>query len=99
MTEVRTALREAIPAAMRARDREALSAYRIAAAAIDNAEALPTEASAGAIELSPVGVGAAEAPRRTLTEAEARAIVQAEIAELGEGPGARALTELLAGLE
>lgn len=80
---IRDLLRRALTEAMRARDRAAVSAYRQTMAAIDNAEAVPIDvmARAGAVEAA-VGLGAAEAARRTLTEDEIRAIVATEIDEL-----------------
>lgn len=63
---------------MKEKDREALAAYRTALAAIGNAEAVPLDEQhrAGAFELSPVGVGRADAERRTLTEQEMAGIVR-----------------------
>jgi hypothetical protein len=70
---------------MKARDRPATTALRATLAAIDNAEAVtPAETSVPAslaIEQLPVGAGATEVPRRTLTEREVEQIVQAELAE------------------
>ena len=81
---LRDRLRAALPTAMKARDRVAVAALRSAIAAIENAEAVDQAALATgslAIELSPVGVGAAEVERRLLTESEVAAIVRAEVAE------------------
>jgi uncharacterized protein YqeY len=68
---------------MKARDALAVRVLRSTLAAIDNAEAV--DAAPGhqqlAIERTPVGVGAAEAPRRVLTAAQVADIVRAEIAE------------------
>lgn len=94
-TSVRTALRAAIVDAMRSRDREAAATYRTALAAIDNAEAVPaTQAPrAGAIESASLGVGVADAPRRTLTELQMRGIVAAEadaLREAAQAPAPRA---------
>jgi hypothetical protein len=77
---VRTALRRAITHAMKQRDREATAVYRIALAAIDNAEAVPmgSEHRAGAIESSAVGVGRTEAQRRLLSEQDMIRIVASE---------------------
>ena len=82
-THLRLALREAL----RARDTIAVSALRSALATIDNASAVPvgpTPAAdvgsahfAGAIQ----GVGAGEAERRQLSDAELEEIVRAEVAE------------------
>ncbi len=77
------ALRTALTAAMRSRDRAAVSAYRSTLAAIDNAGAQPVTdlPAAGAMEEAPVGAGAADAARRQLTEGDVRGIVAAEIEE------------------
>lgn len=67
---------------MKARDLGAVAALRSALAAIDNAEAIDVgDAKAGAMENSAVGLGAAEALRRELTELEVEAIVRREIDE------------------
>lgn len=69
---------------MRARDKVALAVLRSTLAAIENAEAVELSAMPGgspAIEQTPVGAGAAEAPRRELTEADVERIVRAELAE------------------
>lgn len=92
-------LRTALRAAMRARDAVAVSALRSTLAALDNATAVPASGFLGPgsehVAGAAVGVGAAEAPRRELTEAEALAVVRAEIAErlaaadtYGPGPAA-----------
>jgi uncharacterized protein YqeY len=83
---VRQRLRRALPAAMKARDRAAVSALRSALAAIENAEAADASsapAAPGTAEFagSVVGLGAGEVARRTVTEADAVAIVRAEIGE------------------
>lgn len=80
---LRDRLRAALPAAMKARDRATASTLRATLAAIENAEAVDVAVvpSAGAIEASAVGIGAAEAARRELSEADVAAIVRAEIAE------------------
>lgn len=77
---VRAALQAAITVAMKQRDRGALSVYRTALAAIDNAEAITVDAEppAGAIEDSPVGVGRREAERRILTEQDMIDVVRRE---------------------
>jgi hypothetical protein len=83
-------LRTALTAAMRARDTVAVSALRSAVAALDNATAVPPSLDSGpgsahvagsAVGAGAVGAGAAEAPRREPTEAEAEALVRAEIAD------------------
>lgn len=83
---LRDDLRAGLRDAMRSRDRTATSAIRSALAAIDNAEAIPLDPDdprhrAGAVEASAVGVGAAEAERRDLTESDVAAIVRREIEE------------------
>lgn len=80
---IRAALADAVTTAMKQRDRSALTVYRTALAAIDNAAAVPLrdEHRAGAVELSPAGVGRTEAERRTLTEAELADIVRLEAQE------------------
>ena len=81
MHPLRDRLRAALPTALKNRDRAAVSTLRTTLAAIDNAEAVPASARAGAIESSPVGLGVAEAERRELAEADIAAIVRAEIDE------------------
>ena len=82
VTSLRERLRAALKPAMKARDLGAVSALRSALAAIDNAEAIDAgDVRAGAMEQSPVGLGAAEAVRRELTEGEIEAIVRREIDE------------------
>ncbi|XVV13351.1 hypothetical protein ACQP2X_03040 [Actinoplanes sp. CA-131856] len=79
-TPLRQKLREALPAAMKARDRAAVAALRATLAAIDNAEAVSAEGGTPkslAIETLP-GVGATEVARRVLTEEDVRRIVRAE---------------------
>ncbi|WP_246258159.1 hypothetical protein [Amycolatopsis anabasis] len=79
---LRARMRAALPEAMRARDRVAVKALRTALAALDNAEAVPMpESRGGAIEHSPVGVGAAEVARRELSETSIAEIVRAEATE------------------
>jgi len=83
-------MRRALTAAMKARDRRAVTVLRSALAAIDNAEAVDTAkgppgeghpTGEGEIAGAALGVGAAEAARRTLTPAETEAIVRAEVDE------------------
>ncbi len=81
---LRLRMRQALPEAMRARDKVAVSALRTALAALDNAEAVPVDGAVThgpALEQSPVGVGATEAPRRELTEPDVAEIVRAEVLE------------------
>jgi uncharacterized protein YqeY len=82
--QLRQRLRDALPAALKARDRVAVAALRSALAAIGNAEAIdatPAPPGALAIERSAVGVGAADAARRVLSDSQVEDIVRAEIAE------------------
>ena len=86
-TPLRQRLREALPAAMKSRDRPAVAALRATLAAIDNAEAVVVDDGTRqslAIEQTPVGAGAAEATRRVLTEEDVERIVRAEAAEREE---------------
>jgi phosphatidylglycerophosphate synthase/uncharacterized protein YqeY len=81
---LRQRLRSALPAAMKAGDRDAVSALRSTLSAIDNAEAVERAPHVDrnlAIERIPTGVGAAEMARRDLTEADVEEIVRAELAE------------------
>jgi phosphatidylglycerophosphate synthase len=81
---LRQRLRTALPAAMKAGDRAAVSALRSTLSAIDNAEAVERKASVDkhlAIELIPSGAGAAEVARRELTELDVEEIVRTEVAE------------------
>ena len=80
---LRDRLRTALPAAMKAGDRAAVSALRATLAAIDNAEAVaPADGGRGlAIEEAPVGAGATEVARRVLTEDDVARIVRAEADE------------------
>jgi uncharacterized protein len=76
-------MRDDLKAALKARDRVAISAIRSALAAIDNAEAVATDHRpfGGAIESSPIGVGATEAQRRDLTDADLRSVINNEVRE------------------
>ncbi|PWJ25197.1 hypothetical protein ATK17_1311 [Branchiibius hedensis] len=75
-------LRAQLRTAMNARDRDLVAALRSTLSAIDNASSEGVEAPrAGAIEASAAGAGAAEAPRRELTEEDIEALVRSEIAE------------------
>lgn len=81
---LRVRMRQALPEAMRARDKVAVSALRATLAALDNAEAVPVDEAAMrglALEQSPVGAGATEAARRELSECSVVAIVRAEATE------------------
>ena len=84
-TGTRQRLQLALGEALRARDKVATSALRSALAAIDNASAVPVAPAAGAggphFAGTVAGLGAGEAERRRLTEAEAEQIVLGEVAE------------------
>ena len=84
---VRAQLQEGLTAAMKTRDRVAIGALRSALAAIANAEAIEVPPAPTSVE-GPIagavsGVGAAEAPRRELSDEDVAAVVAAEIAERG----------------
>jgi uncharacterized protein YqeY len=83
-TPLRQRLREALPTAMKARNRAAVAALRATLAAIDNAEAVTTDENTQgslAIEMLPVGAGSTEVARRVLTEDDVARIVQREADE------------------
>jgi uncharacterized protein YqeY len=80
-------LRQALGAAMKARDTGAVPALRSALARLDDAQAVDVPTLSGtalAVERTPLGVGAAEVPRRELSEDAAVALVRREIAEREE---------------
>ena len=87
--DVQQRLREALRAAMKARDSVTVSALRTVLAAIANAEAVAVAAPDGQATVSgsqhvasaASGLGAAEARRRDLTGADIAGIIAAEIAE------------------
>jgi uncharacterized protein YqeY len=82
---LRSRLRSALLDARRARDAETVSTIRTALAALENAEAVPADGQvSGALEEAPVGAGATEAARRVLSDADERAVLDAEIASLHE---------------
>lgn len=77
-------MRQALPAAMRAREKATVSALRSALAALDNAGAVPVDAAApgsSALEGSPAGAGATDVARRELSERSMADIVRAEADE------------------
>jgi uncharacterized protein YqeY len=86
-TGTRQRLQLALGEALRARDTVATSALRSALAAIDNASAVPAAPMPAAGTGGPhfagavAGLGAGEAQRRSLTEAETEQIVRAEVAD------------------
>jgi uncharacterized protein YqeY len=84
---MRASLRDDLTAALKARDRVAVTALRSALAAIDNAEAVPVDLPLDSVTGnehvagSATGLGTAEAERRHLTEADLRSIVENEVQE------------------
>ena len=86
---MRADLRAGLTAALKAKDRVAISALRSALAAIDNAEAVAPEPTATTATSEHVaggaaGVGAAEVARKELTDADMRAVVAREHQERTE---------------
>lgn len=83
--DVRASMRTALKAAMRERDKLAVSALRSGLSAIDNAEAIPTEPMTygddSPIAGASIGLGATEAARRELTLEDVRTLLKAEIEE------------------
>jgi len=78
----RQTLRAHLMAARKGRDATRVSALRSALSAIDNAETPDVDVpAAGAIADSVAGLGAAEVPRRTLTDTEIRGLLRAEVEE------------------
>ncbi len=83
---LRTRLRGDLRAAMKAQRRDEMAALRTLIAAIDNAESVEEASSppmpssehvAGAVQ----GLGAADAPRRSLSEHDLQRIIEAELWE------------------
>ncbi len=74
---LRVRMRRALPEAMRARDKAAVSALRGALGALDNAEAVPVDTLAQ----TPDGVRASEAARLELSERTVVDIVRSEVTE------------------
>lgn len=88
MSDLRDHLRAELRQAMRDRDRDTVRVLRSVLGAIDNAESDGVAAPrAGAVEASAIGIGAAEAARRELTDADVRAVVEAELAERADSIG------------
>lgn len=82
---LRSRLRSALLDARRARDAETVSTIRTALSALENAEAVPAHGQTdGALEEAPTGVGATEAARRVLSDADEVAVLDAEIVSLHE---------------
>lgn len=80
---LRDRMAAALTSSMKARDKVAVAALRSALARVANAEAvhIDTVPRAGAVHDAAVGAGAADAPRRDLTEADVREVVEAEVVE------------------
>jgi uncharacterized protein YqeY len=84
---IRARLRAGLPVAMKARDAAAVAALRSALAAIENAEAPdaaqapPATVTHADVAGTVAGLGAAEVPRRMVTETQAEGIVRAEVAD------------------
>jgi uncharacterized protein len=76
MPDVRQRLRDALKTALKSRDEVANAALRSALSAIANAEAV--DPAPNRVRL---GVGAADVPRRELSDAEVMVIIRAEIDE------------------
>lgn len=89
MTALRDALRARLLEARRSRDSAVAAVVRAAVASLENAEAVPvTEQGSSASAVSEhiaggtAGLGGSEAERRTLSDADERGIILAEIDEL-----------------
>ena len=83
-THWRAKLRDALMAARKDRDATRVAALRSALSAIDNAEAVDVRLDAQSSETiagGVVGLGAAEAARRELSDDEIRELVRAEVDE------------------
>jgi uncharacterized protein YqeY len=84
---VRDRLREDLAAAMKARDRVAITVLRTTLAAIDNAEAVdvsprePAGAASPHIAGSSAGVGSSDVTRRVLSDADIGEIIREEANE------------------
>jgi uncharacterized protein len=85
--DIRTRLRRALGAALKARNAAAISALRLALSAIGNAEAVdpgpgrPAWTGSAHFAGAVSGLGAGEAERRDLSEADVAMIVRAQAAE------------------
>jgi uncharacterized protein YqeY len=87
---MRERLREDLAAAMRARDRVAITVLRTTLSAIDNAEAVdvsasePRGTSSGHVAGASAGVGSSDVARRVLSDADIGAIIRGEADERRE---------------
>jgi uncharacterized protein YqeY len=82
--ELRAAMRADLLAAMKARDKDAVTALRVALGALDSAEAVPVEEIDSRIGSDHVagattGLGSSEAARLELTIERAREVLRAEL--------------------
>lgn len=90
MSDIAARLRADLTAAMRGRDREAVTVLRSTLAAIANSEAVDAAPQAGPlVEAGPIagaaaGAGVTEVGRRELSEDDRRDIIRAERLELSE---------------
>ncbi|MDR6174524.1 uncharacterized protein YqeY [Nocardioides zeae] len=84
-TTLRDALRADLVVALRARDRTVATALRTTIAAIDNAEALPTDdvapPTSGPVAGAVAGLGATEAVRRELSPNDLAVLLTTQVAE------------------
>ncbi|MCK9903428.1 hypothetical protein CC117_19740 [Parafrankia colletiae] len=85
---LRAALRDDLVAAMKARNRDAVTALRTTIAALDNAEAVAVEVpgqeqppASGRIAGGREGLGVTEAERRELSADTVRAILRSQLSE------------------
>lgn len=83
---LRAALRDDLVAAMKARNRDAVTALRTTIAALDNAEAVEVPGqeqppASGRIAGGREGLGVTEAERRELSAGTVRAILRAQLSE------------------
>lgn len=83
---IRATMRRDLVVALKARSADSASALRTALAAIDNAEAVDTDAATafhhdGPTAGATVGLGSSEVARRVLTVADVHSVVGAVIAE------------------
>lgn len=81
---IRDRLRADLTTAMKARAADEVASLRIALAVLANAEAVPSDTGARVDPLGDHGLGSAEAARRDLSEADVRALLDAERATLAE---------------
>lgn len=78
VTALKARLREDLKTAMQARATDEVRLLRMLAAAVDNAEAVPAEGLLDRANPTAFGLGAGEAPRRTLTADDLAALLDRE---------------------